>query len=31
MTLFLIVTAFFFLVLGINVIKQINKYKNIDK
>lgn len=31
MTLFLIVTAFFLLALGIDVIKQINKYKNIDK
>jgi hypothetical protein len=31
MTLFLIVISFFFLALGIDVIKQINKYKNIDK
>jgi len=31
MTLFLTITAFFFLALGIDVIKQINKYKNIDK
>jgi hypothetical protein len=31
MALFFIVTAFFFLALGIDVIKQVNKYKNIDK
>jgi hypothetical protein len=31
MTLFFIVIAFFFLALGIDVIQQVNKYKNIDK
>jgi hypothetical protein len=31
MALFFIVIAFFFLALGIDVIKQVNKYKNIDK
>jgi hypothetical protein len=31
MKLFLIAIAFFFLALGIDVIKQVNKYKNIDK
>ena len=31
MTLFFIVTAFFFLALGIDLVKQVNKYKNIDK
>ena len=31
MTLFFIVISFFFLALGIDVIKQTNKHKNIDK